>query len=456
MRLDPLPPGPALPSTVQLLAWLYRPARFFEYCLARYGEIFTMRLPGQAPRVMLARHEAIRDVFTGDPALLHAGAANALVAPLVGPRSVLILDGVAHQRQRRLLLSSFAARRVATWCAVMRELTEEALADWPVGVERPLHPALQTLTLRIIAATIFGVQGGARLRSLLQLLDALLTEAQDPLLLVPALRRDLGPLTHWRRFVARKRALDDLLRPLFAERRARGTSADADAGDVLGHLLGAQDEAGRPLSDEQLRDELVTLLVAGHETTASALAWTLSEVLARPEVRARAQEELAAVTGGAPIAHEHLERLAYLDAVVHEALRLHPVLGHIGRQLAAPLRVGGHELPAGCMVVPCVYLAHQDPRIFPEPQRFRPERFLVSRFAPAAYLPFGGGARRCIGMTFALQEMKVVLATLLQRAEFALRPGPAPRIGRRGVVWTPVGGVPARRLRPASPTTGEA
>lgn len=428
-----------------MLAWLYQPARFFDGCRAQYGDIFTMRLPGHAPRVMLARHDDIKSVFTGDPGCLHAGAANALVGPLVGPRSILVLDDAAHLRQRRLLLSLFGGRKVAEHCDAMRRITDEALDAWPVGDEFRLLPEMQAITLRVILATIFGVREAAQARALYPLLAELLDHAKNPLLLVPSLQRDVGPLTPWRRFVALKREIDEALRPIFDARRARPDDA---GGDILGQLAAARDEAGELLSPAQLRDELVTLLVAGHETTANALAWTLTHVLARPDVQSRLCAELADVVGDAPVTYDHLDGLAYLDATVSEAQRINPVLAHVGRLLTAPTTVGGYTLPAGCLVVPCIYLAHRDPAVFPDPDRFDPERFLARRFTPYEYLPFGGGTRRCIGMTFALHEMKVVLATILQRAALTARPGHRPRITRRGVVWSPGGGVPVRQRQP--------
>lgn len=441
-----LPPGPALPGAIQLLAWLYQPDRFFERCLARYGDVFTMRLLGHAPRVLLARHEAIRAVFSADPSHVHAGAANALVEPLVGPRSVLLLDGAEHLRQRRLLLSLFAVRKVAEHCRTMRELADEAIDTWPVGAEFQLQPELQALTLRIILATLLGVRDGADSRRLYPLLAELLEHARSPLLLVPALQRDLGLLSPWRRFLALKRELDAALRPIFAQRRRA-----PEGGDLLSQLVAATDEQGRPLSDAQLRDELVTLLVAGHETTATALSWIVSEVLAHAAVRARLCAELDEVLGTGRLDYEHLARLPYLDATVSEGLRLHPALGHVGRRLTEPMTIAGHELSAGVMVVPCIYLAQRDPAQYPEPTHFRPERFLDARPGPHVYLPFGGGARRCIGMAFAQHEMKIVLAAILRRTELEPRPGPPPSIGRRGVVWAPRGGVPVRQRRSPRP-----
>lgn len=446
-----LPPGPPLPPAAQLAAWIYEPARFFLACQRRYGDVFTMRLPGAPPRVMLARHEDIRAVFSADPARLHAGPANALVEPLVGPRSVLLLDGAEHLRERRRLLALFNARSAVAHGDTMRALTDAMVDAWPVGVPFSLRDAMQSLTLRIIVATLFGATAGPEGDALVRTLEGLLDLAQRPLLLVPALRRDLGALTPWKAFRAHLDALDALLAPRCeARRRALDASPD-DADDVLAQLVGATEADGRRRSDRDVRDELVTLLVAGHETTANALAWTFAHALDRPTVCERIVQEVNEVTGGAPVRAAHLDGLTYTGAVIAEAMRLDPVLAHVGRQLTEPFTVGAWTLPAGAMVVPCIWLAHRDARVFPEPERFAPERFLEGRTSPHAYLPFGGGARRCLGMSFALQEMKIVLATVLRRASLArVAPG-RPRVTRRGVVWSPAGGVAVVQRRPPRP-----
>jgi cytochrome P450 len=308
-----------------------------------------------------------------------------------------------------------------------------------------LQPEMQALTLRIIVATLFGAR--SHFDEVCRVAGALLEHARSPLLLVPALQRDLGPLTGWRRFQALSGELDALLAPIIAERRA----APSDH-DLLGQLVSARDDLGEPLTDRQLRDELVTLLVAGHETTASALAWTLQHVLRDEVLRRRLDDELSAVVGDGPVRNEHLERLPLLGATIDEGMRLNPVLAHVGRELTVPMTVGGYELPAGCMVVPNIYLAHRDPAIFPEPTRFDPDRFLATRHGPHAYLPFGGGARRCIGMGFALQEMKIVIATVLRRTRLALVTLDVTSVRRRGVVWAPAGGVPVTQKAPPRPT----
>ncbi len=249
---EPLPPGPSLPSALQLVAWLYWPARFFDRCLARHGEVFTMRLPGHSPRVMLARHETIKAVFAGSPACLHAGAANAIVEPLVGPRSVLLLDDESHRRQRKVLLALFAGRRVVEHGRVMRELADEAIDRWPVEPSFALQPELQALTLRVILATIFGVRDAPTTQRLFELLSGLLEQAKSPLLLVRPLQRDLGGVTPWARFVARKRNLDAVLAPIFRERR-RALAAGDPGDDILAQLIRTKDTEGRQLDHERLR-----------------------------------------------------------------------------------------------------------------------------------------------------------------------------------------------------------
>lgn len=451
-----LPPELPLPPAVQMLAWLYRPTAFFDLCQARYGDIFVMRLPGYAPRVMIAEPDAIKAVFAGDTASLHGGAANALVAPIVGPRSVVVLDGAEHRRQRQFLLSAFGARRVVEHCAIMRELTDEAIASWPVGSEFFLFREMTAITLRVMMATLFGVRDSALFQPLYDALLELLSCAHNPLLLAPALQRDLGPLTPWRRFVALNRKLDALLQPIYEERRQqrRQEMQSQDAGparNVLASLVTARDEEGRLLSAQEMHDVLVTLLVAGHETTAAALAWAIYHVLTQDAVRDKLRVELAAVVGDEPVEHRHLERLVYLDATVREALRLTPPIGHIGRVVQKPFPLGRYTVPPGWIVTPCIYLVHHNPRIFPEPRRFDPDRFLGKRLEPHTFLPFGGGARRCIGMSFALHEMKIILATVLQRTDLALRPGHSPRVARRGIIWMPKGGLPVQQLRQPRP-----
>lgn len=432
-----LPPGPSLPAALQLGAFLLRLGPFLESCQRRYGDLFTLTFPGLGHHVIASSPEAIRQCFTGPAEVLYAGRSNAFLTPVLGPSSVLILDREPHLRQRRLLLPPFHGERMGTYVERMREATERMLAQWPVGEPFAVQPHMQALTLEVILHTVFGVVEPGRRRELAWLLERLQAYAGVAhQLFLPVLQRDLGPLSPWGRFLRHRERVD---RELLAEVARRRTEPPRE--DVLSLLLEARDEQGQPMTDGELRDELVTLLVAGYDTTASALAWGLECLLSAPQVQARLEAELREVVGTGPLRAEHLPRLEYLDAVVKEVLRLCSIVPLVSRKLRAPFEVGGYTLPAGVLVMPCPYLLHRRPELYPQPHTFRPERFVGVRPGPYEWAPFGGGTRRCIGMAFALQELKVVLATLLLRLRLRLA-GPAPsRAVRRGVLLEPHGGV---------------
>lgn len=349
-----------------------------------------------------------------------------LIRPVVGEGSLLLLDDERHVSERRLLMPPFHGERMSRYGDVMREITLREMDRWPVGSPLAIHGPMQSITLDVILRTVFGVDEGAELDALRAAIVEL-TNGFNAFNMVQALRRDLGPRSPWGAFLRRRAAVDALLYQVIRARRAEGASA---RDDVMTLLTSARYEDGTAMPDRALRDELMTLLAAGHETTATALPWTLHELAIRPDVQARVHDEVDA--GG------H----AYLDAVIRETMRLHPVISAIGRVLQRPHSVAGWDLPAGTLVAPSIYLAHRDPIAWPDPERFDPTRFLDARVSPYAYLPFGGGARRCIGMAFALHEMRIVLATMLTR--FRVRPAPDVRIRprRRGVGMAPSDGMP--------------
>ena len=421
-----LPPSPPLPRLAQTALWGMAPLQLMRECRRRYGETFCIRTVGVAGDIVLVSSpEAIRQVWSGDPDVLHAGEANAAVlVNFVGPRSLLVLDGKAHLRERKLLMPPFHGERMLAYAAAMRAAAEESVARWPVGRPFAVLPHLRDIALEVILRAVFGLEEGARQGSLHRVIARLLDDAASPWRLLPVLLGlDLFKLLPNHPLSRLKAQMDRAIFALIAERRGAvgGT-------DVLSLLLSARDEEGRGLSDEDLRDELVTLLVAGHETTATATAWTLQCLLAEPAAMERARADVAA--GG------H----AVVDAAIKEALRLRPVVSIVARKLKAPMRIAGWDLPAGVTVAPCIYLAHRNPEIYPEPERFRLERFLDGKPDLGAWLPFGGGVRRCIGMSFALMEMRVVLETVLRRARLSLPPeGPAVP-ARRGITLAPSGG----------------
>jgi cytochrome P450 family 110 len=431
MTTASLPPGPTLPPLVQGLQFAFRALPFFETCQRRYGDCFTVRMPVAMPYVLFTAPAAVREIFTGDDDELRAGEANVVLRPLLGVNSVLFLDGDRHARERRLMLPPFHGERMLAYADAMRAITDDALDGWPVGRPFPVHPEMQAITLEIILQTVFGLEAGT-LAVLRDLLRRWIASALNPALLWPRLQVDFGRVSPWGRIVRLKREIDALLLAEIARRREAGAGERAD---VLSLLLAARDEDGRPMRGGELLDEMITLLVAGHETTATALAWTFHHLLANPDVLEACRAEARASSGG-------FAELPLLDAVVKETLRLNPVITEVGRRLTRPMRIGGRDIPAGVAVGPCIYLVHRRPDVWPDPERFDPARFVGTRPSPYEFLPFGGGARRCLGMAFALYEMKVVLATVLARAELAPMRGYRMKVVRRSITMAPSRGMP--------------
>jgi cytochrome P450 len=421
------PPGPWIPAPLQALLYLRAPGAFLERCRRRFGDVFVMRVPMTGAVVLVAAPEEVRRIFTGDPAVVLGGAANDILAPLLGTRSVMLLDGADHRRQRRLLTPPFQSERMAAWTPTIQAAVDQEVARLPVGRPFVLHPHMQRLTLEVLLRVVFGVddaQDGASVRALCDALETLLSH-QEPglrsLWMVPALQRSLLGLSPWVSFQRDRQAADDLLYARI-DRRRRELAAGAPArADVLDGLLAARDEAGAPMSAQEIHDALITLLIAGHETTATMLCWAFDLILGDARVHARLLAEIRGADGPGAT-------LPYLEATLKEVLRLRPVIPAPGRRLAAPMTVGGHALAAGTMVLPTAYLTHRDPEHFPEPDAFQPERFLGGKkHDPHAWFPFGGGPRRCLGASFAMHEMKIVVAALLDRVRLRkvdARPAP--------------------------------
>jgi len=421
-----LPPGPRAPAVVQIARWVARPVELMESCQRRFGDVFTWRAPGGLALVIVADPELIKQVFIADPEVLLAGVGNATVLePMLGRHSLLTLDGAEHLRQRRLLLPAFHGERLQGFASVMREIADASLETWPVGRPFSLHPMMQSITLDVILRTVFGVggDGSSPYRNLRQSLVDLLEIASNPWLLFPGIL-GLDPFrVKWLPITRLKRQVDELLYRMIADRRRQPIPSN----DVLTLMLDARDDAGRAMTDVEIRDELVTLLVAGHETTATSLAWTFDCLLSHPAVLAKLRAELAA------------GRDDYLDAVIRETLRLRPIIPLVGRHVARPFQLGRWTIPVGARIVPSIYLAGRRADAYPDPARFVPERWLGVKPDPYTWFPFGGGVRRCIGMAFAMFEMRIVLAQVLPRADLRLAEGPA-RVVRRAITLAPSGG----------------
>lgn len=422
MITDTLPPGPRLPVALQTAAWIARPWDFMKRCAAQYGDTFTMNLAGLGAMVMVSHPKVVREVFTASPELLHAGEANRVLLPVVGANSVLLLDGDAHKEQRRLLMPAFRGSHLQSYMNTMRDIAEAEIARWPRGEPVRLHPRMQTLTLEVILRVVFGLEHGERLdrlRAALRRMLALTMNAfAQMMLMVVGPQQMRTALTHG--------LLREVDRLLYEEIAARRQVDDLDKRtDVLSMLLQAKHADGQPMSDREIRDELITLLLAGHETTASGLAWAVERIIRHPDIHSRLVEET------------HTDAHEYIDAVVKESLRLRPVLSLVGRRLKEPMVIGGVPLPAGVAVVPSIYLMHRRPEIYPDPEQFRPERFLGDHAGTYTWIPFGGGVRRCLGATFAECEMRIVLGTLF--ASNQIRPdrhAPEP-VHRRSITHVP-------------------
>jgi cytochrome P450 len=409
-----------------------------EECRRRYGDAFTLRITHEGTWVFISDPEAVRQVFTGDPRLLHAGEANIVLLPVLGPHSVLLLDEQQHMAQRKLMLPPFHGERMRAYRDVMAEVTRRELERWPLGESMQVRPSMQAITLEVIIRTVFGVQEQERLERMRNTLTETLDWGTDPRRL--AQMAVLGPhrMAANERFRRALQPADDIVYEEIRRRRADPDLAERD--DVLSMLIQARHEDGRPMSDEELRDELMTLLVAGHETTASSLAWAIERLVRHPDKLERLREEIDRGED------------EYLEAVMKETLRLRPILSLVLRRLTEPMEIGGWMLPAGVTVAPCIYLMHRRADVYPEPLRFRPERFLEQPPGTYTWIPFGGGVRRCLGASFAQFEMKVVLSEIVSRLDVRAADPRPERLVRRAITLVPQRGgeIVARERVPAS------
>lgn len=416
-----LPPGPPLPRTVQMALMLRYWPRFITACRRRYGDVFTVRMAGLGPLIYLADPADIKTVFAGDPAIYQAGQANSVLSGLLGETSVLVIDGDVHRDRRRLMMAPFAREAVARQHELIAQIAAENIADWPVGSDFPVAPKMGQITLEVILRTVIGASDPDRLAALRAIMPRLLS--LGPWSSLAIARPNLQHRLPWRYLRRRIEAADALLYAEIAERRADPRLAERT--DTLAMLVRAADEDGRQMSDVELRDQLITLLAAGHDTTATGLSWALERLTRHPDVLADA---VAAADSGDD---------DYLDALAKETLRIRPVVYDVGRVLTADVELAGYRLPAGTTVVPCIGLVHACPAVYDHPERFDPRRMIGATLSPTTWLPFGGGNRRCLGANLAMAEMRIVLAEVLRRVELAATAAAGERQRVRGVVLTP-------------------
>jgi cytochrome P450 len=426
-----LPPGPRLPSLVQGIAFWTRPLASLEKWRARYGKRFSVWLPGMPVAVILSDPDDVKQVFTAPPDVLHPGQGARVLRPVVGSNSVILLDEKQHMEQRKLMLPAFHGERMAKLTGLMTEVAERVVAEWPRDTPIETHPRTQALTLEIILRAVFGIAPGPRLDALRERLRAMLEFGDRPISLIPPPPESLaekigervGPFV---KFLRLQEQADELIFEQIEERRR---NPDGGGDDVLAMLLDARHEDGSPMDQQELRDELMTLLVAGHETTASTLAWAFTRLPQHPEVieRIRADDDDA-----------------YLTATIQEVLRRRPVLPNTAPRLVVkPIEVGGWHYPAGVALVANAYLIHHDPEIYENPYEFRPERFLENAPGTYTWIPFGGGRRRCLGASFAMLEMKIVLRAVLSARELRASGGRVELPRRRNITIRPERGAVA-------------
>lgn len=439
-----LPPGPRLPATVQTALMLRWWSACAFACQRRYGDVFTVRLAGFGTGVYLANPDDIKTVFAGDPRIYHAGEANSVLGGVLGPSSVLVVDGDVHRDRRRLMLAPFTREAVARQAGLIAQIAADNVAGWPVGTEFPVAPKMSQITLEVILRTAIGATDPDRLAALRDVMPRLLSlSAFDTLAIArPRLQRRWP----WRSLRRNLAEADALLYAEIAERRADPNLAERP--DALAMLV----RAGQ-MTDSELRDQLMTLLLAGHDTTANSLSWALERLTRHPEVLARAVQAAEASAAGDPAGDD------YLDAVAKETLRLRPVVFDVGRVLKEPVEVAGYRLPPGVTVIPAIGLVHDRDDIYDDAAQFRPERMLHpcpgsstptppggANLSPTTWLPFGGGNRRCLGANLALAELRIVLREVLLRADLEATTAPSEHRRTNGIIHQPHRGARIRLL----------
>lgn len=439
---------PKSPAKWQLFEWIFDPTGYLERNQTKLGETFNARLGVNFDGFVFFSHpDHVRTILSAPARCFDAGRANGILGPLVGDDSLLLLDGQAHKQQRQLLMPPFHGDRMVAYGEIITQVTRQAIDRQPQGEPFRVRSLTEEITMRVILQAVFGLNEGGRYETVRRTMSTFLNMTASPvkssLLFLKFLQRNLGPWSPWGRFLAIREQLDALL---YAEIQQRRQEAREEREDILSMLLLARDEDGQGMSDKELRDELVTLLLAGHETTATALAWALYWVHRFETVRDRLIAEISALGENPdPMA---VFKLPYLTAVCNETLRIYPVaLVTFPRIAKEPFQVGDYQFPAESVLAPCIYLTHHREDIFPDSYNFKPERFLERQYSPYEFYPFGGGNRRCLGMALAMYELKLALATLITEHEFSLPPQPPVKPVRRGITLAPSAGLSLVKTR---------
>jgi cytochrome P450 family 110 len=415
-----LPDGPKMPVFLRRMKFIFQPLEYVEDFAKAYGDRFTLSGSNDSQMVYFSHPQALQQIFSADSSQLEVGRGNRILKFMLGSNSLLLLEGDSHQRQRQLLTPPFHGDRMRAYGETIGEITQQVIDEWKVGKPFHIRAPMQEITLRVILRVVFGLDEGPRLEKIRQLLSSLLDSMGSPLtsfgLFFPFVQKDLGAWSPWGRMLRLVQQIDEMIYALIRERRAQ---SHQNRQDILSLMMSARYDDGQAMTDEELRDELMTLLTAGHETTASALTWAFYWVDHLPQVRDKLLKELD--TLGDNPDPSTVAKLPYLTAVCQETLRIYPIaMNGFPRIVKSPIEIQGYTLPVGTAIIPSIYLAHHREETYPQPKQFKPERFLERQFSSYEYLPFGGGNRRCIGLAFAQYEMKLVLATILSRFQVSL------------------------------------
>ncbi|ACK69982.1 cytochrome P450 [Gloeothece citriformis PCC 7424] len=453
-KLVPIPVN--RPSWWQMVQWISDPLSFQQKWAKKCGDIFLINLWRYNDNlVVVGSPQLIQEIFNKDATQFDIGRGNQIVAPLVGQNSLFLMDGTRHKRERKLLMPSFHGERLQTYAQQICEITKEVASQWQKDKPFIARTVMQDITLEVIIQVVFGLREGERYQKIKPLLAAMLNMIDSPLpssfLFLRFLQKDLGAWSPWGKLKHRQLQIRKLLEAEIEDRRTHNFIGT----DILSLMMAVRDENGEPMSDLELKDELMTLLFAGHETTATILAWAFYKIHQLPEVRDKIVQELDSL-GEKPNPME-IAKLPYLNAVCQETLRMYPVIPVLlPRITKTPMDIGDYHFEAGMALMPSIYLVHYREDLYPQPQEFKPERFLDRQYSPSEFIPFGGGSRRCLGYALALLEMKLVLGTILSSYQLALVDNKPVKIQRRGLTLAPVGGVPLvmkSKRQPKSPSS---
>ncbi|MCC5644463.1 cytochrome P450 [Nostoc sp. CHAB 5824] len=438
--LHQLPNCITSPSWWQLINWIADPIGFQQKYSQKYGDIFSMRLYGIGSYVILSHPQAIQEIFSQD-SKFDVGRGNKLAEPLIGQNSLMLIDGTRHRRERKLLMPPFHGEKLQAYAEQICLITKQIASQWQIGRPFVARCTMQKVSLEVILQIVFGLTEGERYQKLKPLMTAWLNMTDSPLrssmLFLPFLQQDWGTWTPWGQMKRRQRDIYELLQAEIEEKR---TKNNQKRGDVLSLMMAARDENGQPMTDDELKDELLTILFAGHETTATTLAWAFYQVHQNSDVLEKLHQELDSL-GKNPNPME-IAQLPYLTAVCQEILRMYPVLPVLFPRITkSSINIAGYQFEPDTTLMPSIYLVHYREDLYPNPQQFRPERFLERQYSPSEYIPFGGGSRRCLGYALAQLEIKLVLATVLSNYQLALVENKPIKLQRRGFTLAPDGGV---------------